>query len=269
LTPAGDPSAFVEFLKEFLVPGSAWFLLIAGSVCAALLFGRPRLRRVGRAALTALLVMYWVIGVPLCARALQAAREFQTTPVSLPTTPIPIVVLGNGLIDYEALGGHVEVPLGQTAMNTLFGADRFHKYPDSLVIASGGVQPAALGERSEASVIADGLRRNGVPGDHIVLEPTSRTTHEQVIATARLLKQHDAPSCIVVTASQQMSRAVELFRREGIAAVALPAGSAMGSPGRAGRWWWILPSTAARDVSRDVIYELLASPYYRIRGWVR
>ena len=66
-----------------------------------------------------------------------------------------------------------------------------------------------------------------------------------------------------------MDRAVDLFAHEGIKALPLYVTSVPWSLGDDARWWdWIVPSTAARAVSRDVIYELLAWPYYRVRGWV-
>jgi uncharacterized SAM-binding protein YcdF (DUF218 family) len=66
-----------------------------------------------------------------------------------------------------------------------------------------------------------------------------------------------------------MVRAIDLFAREGIKVVPLPAGSLLwGIDESAPAWHWLIPSTAARAISRDVIYELMAWPYYRMRGWV-
>ncbi len=184
--------------------------------------------------------------------------------------PLPVVVLGNGLGGYSAFGGTFEVPLGQTAMNTLFALERFHRFPASILIASGGSQPGAAGGSSEAAVIADALRRNGVPSDHIVLETASTTTREQAVAVAEILRARGDTACILVTSPQQMSRAADVFRGVGIATVPLPAGAVMWSPSESAHWWsWLVPSSQARVVSRDVLYELVAWPYYRIRGWVR
>ena len=259
----------VEFVKEFLVPGSAWFLIIATSICAMLLYASARLRIVGRAVLAALVVVYWLMSLPVVAVTLQKGKQSPAVAAALPTQPLPIVVLGNGLGGYDALGGRIEVPLGQTAMNILFALDRYRHYPLSMLIASGGPQPGVDGGAPEATVIAAALHRNGVPSDQILLETTSATTREQAIATSRLLAARGEPRCIVVTAPQQMARAVELFRHEEIAALPLAAGAILWSPKTTAHWWlWMVPSTQARAVSRDVVYELMAWPYYRLRGWV-
>lgn len=263
--------AAAEIVKEFLVPGSAWFLIIAASICALLLYAPARLRGVGRASLAALVVVYWLMSLPWVAVSLQKAKRSPAAAAAapLPAEALPVVVLGNGLGGYDALGGRIEVPLGQTAMNILFALDRYRHYPLSMLIASGGPQPGAAGGAPEATVIAAALRRNGVPPDHILLETTSATTREQAIATARLLAARGEQRCIVVTAPQQMARAVALFRHEGITALPLAAGAILWSPATTAHWWlWMVPSTQARAVSRDVIYELMAWPYYRLRGWV-
>jgi uncharacterized SAM-binding protein YcdF (DUF218 family) len=262
---------FIEVIKEFLIPGSVWFLIISATVCALLLFGSERKRAAGRWLLFGLVVLYWLMSVPAIARGLQTAQLGRVTdpPHGLPPDPLPIVVLGNGLGGYSALGGRIEVPLGQTAMNTLFALDRFRMQPASMLIASGGVNSAAEGGYPEGAVIRDALIRNHVPADHILVEDSSGTTREQAINSAKILKQLGATTCVVVTTPQQMGRAVDLFAREGIKVLPLRAGSLLWTIGDAEPWWhWLIPSTVARAVSRDVIYELMAWPYYRLRGWV-
>lgn len=262
----------VEFIKEFLIPGSTWFLLIAATASVVLFFGSERKRRLARGILVGLVVFYWVISVPVIAHGLQSAqRKRGSEPASrLPDSPLPIVVLGNGLGGYVAFGGRVEVPDGRTAMNTLFALDRYRAHPASMVIASGGVQPPTDTDGyPEGAVIRDALVRNHVPSDHIIVEGRSTTTREQALATTAILKQLGATTCIVVTSAQQMDRAVDLFAHEGIKALPLYVTTVAWSLGDNARWWeWLLPSTSARAVSRDVIYELIAWPYYRVRGWV-
>jgi len=265
-------NAAVEFVKEYLIPGSTWFLLItATAALLVLFFGSERKRRLARGALAALLVFYWVISVPVVAHGLQTAqRKRASEPVTnLPDEPFPIVVLGNGLGGYVAFGGRVEVPDGRTAMNTLFALDRFRAHPASMLIASGGVQHAAGDGYPEGAVIRDALVRNHVPPDHVIVEGASTTTREQAIETTRILKELGASTCIVVTSPQQMDRALDLFAHEGIKAFPLYVNSVPWSLGDGARWWqWLVPSTDARAVSRDVIYELIAWPYYRMRGWI-
>ena len=258
-----------EFVKNFVVPGSTWFLMFAGSICAGLSYGTVRMRKVGRALLALLLILYWLMSLPIVALALQRAQFGHRAENDGGPLPLPVVVLGNGLGGYSAFGGTFEVPLGQTAMNTLFALDRYRRFPSSIMIASGGTQPGAEGGSSEAEVIADALRRNGVPPDHILLETTSTTTREQALAVSRILESRGETRCVLVTSPQQMSRAADVFRAAGISAVPLPAGAVLWSPSETSHWWsGLVPASQARVVSRDVLYELIAWPYYRMRGWI-
>jgi uncharacterized SAM-binding protein YcdF (DUF218 family) len=261
----------VEFIKEFLIPGSTWFFLIVATISALLLFGSDRKRRIARVLLASLVVVYWVMSVPVVAHGLQSVQRTRPSEPtgSLPTAPLPIVILGNGIDGYAALGGRIETPGGRTAMNTLFALDRFRAYPTSTLIASGGIDPAVHGGYPEGAVIRDALIRNNVPSDRIIVEGASRTTREQAVESTRILRQLGASTCIVVTSPQQMGRALDLFTHEGIKALPLYVTSLPWTIGESAAWWeWLVPSTAARAVSRDVIYELIAWPYYRIRGWV-
>lgn len=263
--------ALVEFIKEFLIPGSTWFLIIAATGCALLLlFGSERKRAAGRTLLAGLVILYWVMSVPAVARGLQSAQTGRLSDPSnvLPPDPLPIIVLGNGLGGYSALGGRIEVPLGQTAMNTLFALDRFRKQPASMLITSGGVNSSEADGYPEAAIMRDALVRNHVPADHILVEDASGTTREQAVNSAKILRRLGASTCVVVTTPQQMGRAIDLFEREGIKVLPLRAGSMLWTIGEAPWWHWLVPSTAARAVSRDVVYEFMAWPYYRLRGWV-
>lgn len=262
--------AMAAVVKEFLVPGSTWFLIVASSIAAGLIAVR-RTATAGRRILLAVVCTYWLMSVPAIAYGLQSTQRWKfeaATVPPLPREPLPIVVVGNGLTGFNAAGGRFEIPLERTATNTLFAVARYRQTPDALVIASGGTQPEAEGT-AEAIVMRDGLVRNGVPEDQIVVETRSTNTHEQAIEVSRLLAQRGEKQCVLVTSPQQMDRAVDLFRREGIVALPLPTTAEAWKPAANGHWWeWIAPSSQARAVSRDVVYELMAWPYYRMRGWL-
>ena len=68
-----------------------------------------------------------------------------------------------------------------------------------------------------------------------------------------------------MTSPQQMGRAIDVFAREGIKVLPLRAGSLLWTLDDTARWWeWLTPSTVARAVSRDVIYEQSA-PGVRVK----
>lgn len=265
---------FAELVKEFLIPGSSWFFIIAATGCVALLYGRARKATVGRTLLVALVTMYWAMSLPPIARGLQAVavpRPSMLRSAKPPDQVLPIVVLGNGTMAWTGDGAVIDVLLPQTGLNAIRAIERYHQSPNSMLIVSGG--PAGEGATPEAVVIRDALLKGGVPAERIVLEATSKNTHEQAVEVARMLKAQGVHACLLATSAQHMARAVDLFRSQGIEAIPAAAESQLFSPlwassGQSHWWLWMVPSSEARAVSRDVVYELFASIYYRARGWV-
>ena len=54
----------------------------------------------------------------------------------------------------------------------------------------------------------------GVPADRILLESTSQVTHDEAVLTARMLRDLEITSCVLVTSNLHMRRALATFRKE-------------------------------------------------------
>ena len=89
-----------------------------------------------------------------------------------------------------------------------------------LVITTGG----SGGDPSftEAGVGRDYLVQRGMNRDRILADTRSESSFASVRATARLLKQHGAPSCIVVSDGFHLFRLKVMFAHEGISAYGSP-----------------------------------------------
>jgi uncharacterized SAM-binding protein YcdF (DUF218 family) len=88
----------------------------------------------------------------------------------------------------------------------------------------------------------------GVPGEQVLVEPTSLTTRENALRCAEVMRAHGLGRALVVTQSYHRPRSVAAFRRAGVTAEAL----AFVGPTRL-KWH-------AR--------ELVARLVYRARGWI-
>jgi uncharacterized SAM-binding protein YcdF (DUF218 family) len=84
----------------------------------------------------------------------------------------------------------------------------------------------------EADALADALVLAGVPREALVLERESKTTHENAVMTARLLRAKSWRSVGVVTCDWHLPRALYCFERAGLSATGLGAASPPISPGR-------------------------------------
>lgn len=120
-----------------------------------------------------------------------------------------------------------------------------------LVILSGGSANAT----SEAALMARFAADLGVPRSAMLLESDSRTTHENAIDVARLLRANHLPLTVaLVTSSLHLPRAMKEFRCAGLDPMGVPAefeslGTAYDFP----EAW--LPSASALDRSRRALKE--------------
>ena len=71
---------------------------------------------------------------------------------------------------------------------------------------------AAEGEVSNASAMKNIATRKGVPAKDILLEEDSRTTEENAVDVARIVKSERIGSIILVTSPYHQRRAYEAFR---------------------------------------------------------
>jgi uncharacterized SAM-binding protein YcdF (DUF218 family) len=183
-------------------------------------------------------------------------------PSSMPTAQA-IVVLGGSTANsrinwFEPLDEDATVSRVDTA-NRLYRAGRA-----PLVLLSG----AALdGNVSEAEMMASRLRHDGVPENALVLEKRSYTTHENAVYSAQVLRQHDIDHILLVTSALHMPRAMAVFRKQGIEAVAAPSPAQIVVPRDPGFSFW-QPSMRALSASRSIVKEYVALLVYWIRGWI-
>lgn len=253
-----------------LVPGSTSFLLLGLTIGVLLALVSKRLRGIALTGLAALAALYWLLSVPVVAELL--ATRFQSPqPAPLSAADLAgcdaIVVLGAGVVSYSLNGHDASVPDRQTVFNAFEGARLFRLLPKPVpVVASGGVVNSDWQREPESVVIRDLLIRAGVPSERIVLESEARTTHEQALKLAPIIRQHRWGRVVLVAPSVQMPRALAVFAAQGISAIPAEApfhSDVEGTP--RSRW---IPSGDALDVSARAAYDYLAWFYYWTRGWL-
>jgi uncharacterized SAM-binding protein YcdF (DUF218 family) len=117
---------------------------------------------------------------------------------------------------------------------------------------------AAGGRRTEAEARAALARQLGIAGDAILTEATARTTREEALRIAPLLRARRASRVLLVADWDGMARATRLFEQAGF--VVLPA------PARV-RGWSDSPG-GRLQVMQLVLQERLAWLYYQAFGYL-
>jgi uncharacterized SAM-binding protein YcdF (DUF218 family) len=160
-----------------------------------------------------------------------------------------IIVLGGAVVaDISAARDRIE--MNRSADRVMGAISLARRYPELRVIYSGGSGAALINEPPEATVVADLFEALGVGRQRMTLEPKSRTTHENAVATRALLAPAGGPvpgRWLLVTSAAHMPRAVGSFRQQGLDVLPYPAD--YNTAGPSDRWrFFNAPSANLADV---------------------
>lgn len=93
----------------------------------------------------------------------------------------------------------------------------YHQKKAQKLFISGGSGSVYHQDESEADKIKAFLLSLNIPESDIIMEMTSRNTHENAVNTSKWLKKHHPGArCLLVTSASHMRRALGCFNKEGI-----------------------------------------------------
>ncbi|NYT64295.1 YdcF family protein [Alcaligenaceae bacterium] len=249
------------FLTNLVIPLNLCVTLL---VIAAVLF---MLRQRKTAFFVAIGGLSWALFWSLPASSLWAGGRLEQLyphqmPMHLPTAQA-IVVLGGSTANnrqnwFEPYDNATAISRVDTAA-TLYKA---HRAP--LIIVSGA---ALEGRISEAQMMANALAQQAIPPAAVVLESRSLTTYENAVYTVDALKQRHIKQILLVTSALHMPRAMAVFRKQGINAIAAPSAPQIVVPDQQGFSFW-QPNIRALEASRSIVKEYVGLLVYWVRGWI-
>ena len=121
-----------------------------------------------------------------------------------------------------------------------------------------GPQARERGGLAEAEAMRDHAVALGVPREAILVEDRARSTEENAVHVAVLMREHDLRRALLVTQPYHLRRSLALFHRAGVAAATLHVEESRMYDGG----WGSIRSL--RWVSREYVILALA----RLRGWL-
>ncbi len=201
-------------LVEFLHPVVILHLLFAG-LLLSLWWRRTAPRRLFW--LTVLFLVLLILSTPAAGYLAVRTLETQNPPLTnVPDDTEAIVVLGTYVLDADTVRPRPELDWLAQA-RTRYAAELYHqkKGAPCWVVASAG-RPDPGYETVCADMMADLLRDLGVPAERILVEKQSRTTHENAVESAKLLKEKGVTRVVLVTDACHLARAAALFRAQGL-----------------------------------------------------
>jgi uncharacterized SAM-binding protein YcdF (DUF218 family) len=224
------------------------FLFLAFSA-----FGLVRLRRCkgwGLAALgfIGLLLISW----PVISQSLEARYPVRPLPAS---DADAIVVLAS-TVHSPTYERPYPLPDKYTYGRTRFAAWLYRRWKPLPILACGG--------RKGGPTMRELLIASGVPDARIWTEERSRSTYENALYGAGILRLHGIGRIALVVEAQSMTRAAACFRKQGFVVVSAPSEFREFGPLSNE----LLPSWQAIERNEITAHEWLGFLWYRIRGWV-
>jgi len=248
-----------KLLGSLLYPLSLALLMLL--VAVALWRRRAQLARV---LATGALGWLWLWSTPWLAERAAVSLERIHPPVLASDLPnVDAIVLLGGLLTPSQAPDTPYADLNGAADRAWFAARLWHAGKAPIVVCTGGLAPLSRASAPECPEVVGLLRDMGVPDSALRVESASRTTAENASKTRTLLA--DGDRVLLVTSARHMPRALEVFQREGIGAIAAPTDHQW-RPGRLFTLADLLPSPAALALSTTVWHEWLGRVWYRIGG---
>ena len=252
---------FSKLLQELIYPLNVAILVLA---LAFWLMQRGRYRS-SKVLVGIVLVLLIAPSLPVVANAL--AWPLESAYPSRPTSEYPhadaIVVLGGTIIGPTLPPRYAP----EVYSSRLLQAARlYHAGKADTVLATGGgeYQTPAGDTRTEADDMHDILIELGVPASAVLLERCSRTTYENALFSAEILRQQDRAEILLVTGAFHMRRAVGLFKKQGLGVIAAPSDHQVVDEPFDVRAF--LPRPSALDHSTRAIKEYVGTLVYGLIG---
>ncbi|WP_068830392.1 YdcF family protein [Pseudomonas sp. BMS12] len=244
-------------LKQLILPPGGFLLLILLAWLLWAWLGRPRLASL---CLAIGLAGLWLFSLPAVME--WAGRQIEREPAlaegewaGLAQRAEVIVILGSGREEADPAWGSDQPSV--TAIERLRYAARLQRASSLPILISGGLhygQPP-----SEAGLMADALQRDfGVATRW--REERSRTTWENALLSAEMLRGEGIRRVVLVTQAAHMPRARWCFEQQGLEVVAAPLGF-LGVPNERPLGGW-LPESKALWQNTRLLNEALGLAVY-------
>jgi uncharacterized SAM-binding protein YcdF (DUF218 family) len=177
-----------------------------------------------------------------------------------PATDLQAIVVLSSTVDKPVRERPYPLPDYQTYQRCDFAAWLYTHWQAVPVLTSGG----GSRQRPFSVTMREILERNGVPGAMIWTEELSRSTHENVVYSAQILRLHGVTKIALVLDASSMLRAAACFRKVGIQVVPAPSEFREFESLREE----LLPSWKALRQNEITLHETMALGWYWLRGWI-
>jgi uncharacterized SAM-binding protein YcdF (DUF218 family) len=249
------------FFKRLLQP---FLLLFLTTTIANLNLWRRRVESRRRLAwISAPLIGLYLFCTPAVSYLALGTLEWRYPPANAaPDGVQAIVVLSGGI--YAPNDIQLRAVLGESTIYRCLHAHAVYQASPRPILLSGGKVYADREGPTLAEAMRDFMLQLGVPQDDLILENESRSTYENAVHSAEVLRRREISNVLLVTDATHLDRSIACFAAQDINAI--PSGCRY----RAAQVRWslfsFLPDPSAAQSNQDVFHEWAGILWYWTRG---
>lgn len=203
----------LKMIVSFLLPPGLWIIML-------LFLGVWLYRRHRKQALALILValLCYLSSISLISDTLIRSLESTYVPPESPEGDVIIVLMGGSTLDTPGIAGPGH-PSGETAGRLITTAALQQKLKLPIIVSGGQVYKDS---GFEGDVGAQSLIAMGISQNQITVDRRSKSTTENAEEVKKLLQNSGYVHPILVTSANHMERAVQNFKRAGVAVTPYP-----------------------------------------------
>jgi uncharacterized SAM-binding protein YcdF (DUF218 family) len=240
-------------------PGIGLFLSLG-----ALYWWRRRPDRARRVLIMAIL-LGWALSTEAMGRFMSTLLIAEVRGTTIETAKnVDLILVMSGGMEYVGRTGWI--PTRETYQRVMVGHQVQQIVGSRTPILISGGKTKGPRYPSEASVARDTIDRQRAELTPIWLEETSLNTYESALESARIIRERNIRTVLLVTSEVHMLRALAAFRGRGIDPVPFPVFVLERGPLQVADF---LPSWKGVELTGRAIYEMIGIAGYYASGYVR
>jgi uncharacterized SAM-binding protein YcdF (DUF218 family) len=204
----------------FLLSKLVWFcfqpstLIGLAGLVGVVLLGRGRLVA-GRRWMCGAVLAYWIGGLSPLSDVLIAPLEarFPRPDLSSLNDRVDGIIVLGGAEDGRVNAVRELMSLGDAAERVTEAVALARRFPQAKLVYSGGSDAIVLSKRPEARQALQLFTALGIDRARVIIEETSRNTHENATFTKALVTPKSGERWLLVTSSWHMPRSIGIFRQ--------------------------------------------------------
>ena len=221
-------------------------------------------RKHTRAVFGALIVGLYVLCMPITSGSLVRWLEGPRPSPDILAQKYDVAVVLSGMLNL-GLSSEGNIEFQEGVDRILAGISVVRRGIADQLLITGGSGSLLDQSKSEAVLLRDFAIESGLSSDQIIIDPTSRNTHENAVNTAALVRERGYGKILLITSAFHMWRSEAAFNKQGLFPEVYPVDFRTSDTITV---FSFLPSAGALSGITWMIHELVGVAVYRLQGYI-